>query len=117
MRLSIFERINLLSILPHEGTFATLKIIREMREKLSFSEAENTALNFQSKQSPDGQQLTTWNLAASVKIGEPDIKLSDFQVDICKKELEKLDKAGKLRDEHMTLFEKCCLNENEDPKK
>jgi len=108
MKLSVIERINLLSILPNEGTFATLKIIREMREKLSFTEVENTALNFQAKPSPDGQQFTTWNKTAADNIGEPDIKLSNFQIDICKVELKKLNDAEppRLRDEHFTLYEK-----------
>jgi len=41
MELTVFERANLLSILPREGNFKTLKTVRKLREAMALSEAEN----------------------------------------------------------------------------
>ena len=40
MKLTIFERTRLLGILPPQGDILTLKILRKLRESLSFSEEE-----------------------------------------------------------------------------
>jgi hypothetical protein len=40
MKLSIVERLRLLEILPQQGDIGTLKIVRRLRETLSFSEEE-----------------------------------------------------------------------------
>uniref|UniRef100_A0A6M3KFQ2 Uncharacterized protein n=1 Tax=viral metagenome TaxID=1070528 RepID=A0A6M3KFQ2_9ZZZZ len=40
MKLNIMERVKLLETLPAEGDLLTLKILRKLRESLSFSEAE-----------------------------------------------------------------------------
>lgn len=40
MELTILERIKLLEVLPKEGDLLTLKILRKLRESLSFSEDE-----------------------------------------------------------------------------
>lgn len=44
MLLNVEERIVLLGILPKEGDFTTLKIIRDLQAELSFSEEENASL-------------------------------------------------------------------------
>lgn len=41
LKLSVLERIKLLAVLPVEGSFLTLKIVRRLRDALSFSEAEH----------------------------------------------------------------------------
>ena len=40
MRLTIIERIELLKILPKEGDFVTLKLVRDLQNDLSFTEEE-----------------------------------------------------------------------------
>ena len=40
MELRIGERLILLGILPNEGNFITLKVVRKLQEELSFSEAD-----------------------------------------------------------------------------
>lgn len=40
MELDIMERVKLLEVLPPQGDLITLKILRKLRETLSFSEAE-----------------------------------------------------------------------------
>lgn len=41
MKLKVADRIRLLSILPEKGNLLTIKIVRELRENLSFSEKEH----------------------------------------------------------------------------
>ena len=45
MKLSVFERLILLNVMPKEGDFTTLKIIRNLQEALSFSEEELKVLD------------------------------------------------------------------------
>lgn len=40
MDLTIMERLTLLSVLPEQGNLATLRIVRKLREDLSFTESE-----------------------------------------------------------------------------
>lgn len=97
-KLNVFERLILLNILPKEGDFTTLKIVRKLREDLSFSEEEHKKFNLKQ----DGPTVT-WNTEADkpkeIPIGE---KATDVIVDA----LKKLDKEKKLTDQHFTLYEK-----------
>jgi hypothetical protein len=98
MELSTFDRLILLNILPKEGDFTTLKIVRKLREDLSFSEEEHKALEF----NQDGGNIQ-WKQAGdvpkNVSIGE---KATDLIVEI----LKKLDKEKKLQESHFTLYER-----------
>ena len=46
MKLTVSDRLILLSIIPQQGDFTTLKIIRSMRDDLSFSEDDHKKLQF-----------------------------------------------------------------------
>ena len=46
MKLNVLERIVLLNILPQQGSFSNLKLLRVAKEALSFTEEENKLLNF-----------------------------------------------------------------------
>ncbi len=98
MKLGTYERLILLNILPHEGEFTTLKIVRKLRESLSFSEAEHKALQFKQK----GEQVE-WLVEGDI---EKDITIGEKANDIIIETLKKLDKDKKLKDEHFSLFEK-----------
>lgn len=52
----VLERLKLLDLLPAQGDITTLRIVRTLREELSFSEAEHAELEFK----VDGQQIH-WN--------------------------------------------------------
>ena len=99
MELGVFDRMILLNILPGEGNFTTLKIVRKMREDLSFSEEEHKALEF--KQEDDGrvQWLTEADKPKEISIGE---KATDIIVGV----LKKLNDTKKLQDQHYSLYEK-----------
>ena len=99
MQLTVIERIGLLSILPEHGNFITLKIIRQLREALSFTEDEIKVLEIKQ----DGNQVV-WNPAVNpegtnIPVGE---KATDVIVD----SLKKLNEENKLTAQHLTLYEK-----------
>ena len=98
MNLQVGERLVLLSLLPKEGDFTTLKIIRELREGLSFSEEEHKTYNF--KQEGD---LVFWD---TEKDTPKDVPIGEKATDIIVDALKKLNEAKKLRDEHFNLYEK-----------
>ena len=100
MLLSIRERLMLMQVLPTEGDFTTLKLVREMREGLSFDEEEHAKAHFV----VDGEGgRITW---------DPEIQF-DKELDfgpratvVVLDALEKLDRAGQLRLEALELCDK-----------
>jgi len=100
MKLTVLERLALLNILPKEGNFITLKIVRKLREDLSFSEEEIKRLEFK-----EDEGRVSWNPREAEKIIK-DIKIGNKANSIIVEILEKLDKEKKLTDQHFTLYEK-----------
>ena len=98
MELSIFERLILLNVLPKEGDFTTLKIVRKLRDDLSFSEDEHKVLEFKN----DGGQVQ-WKLAGDIA---KDISIGEKATDIIVEVLKELNKTKKLTEQHIGLYEK-----------
>jgi len=98
MKLSILERLMLLNILPREGSFVSLKIVRDLRNSLSFSEAEYKKYQF-----VESEGRVTWN---QTEEQFKDVKIGEKATDIIVEELKKLDKEKKLTEQHLSLFEK-----------
>jgi len=99
MELTVFERLILLNILPREGNITTIKIIRQLRDELSFTEEEHAALQFKSEE--DGRVL--WRKEAdkpkNVNIG---VKAHGVIAD----RLKELDKQKKLTEQHLSVWDK-----------
>lgn len=98
MELTVLERLVLLNLLPKEGNFTTLKLVRKAREALSFDDLENKRLAFVQ----DGDQVR-WN--EDMKIVK-EVEFGDTVENLVIDALKKLNADGKLRDEHFTLYEK-----------
>lgn len=102
IELGVFDRLILLNILPKEGDFLTLKIVRQLREELSFTEAEHKALQFVQE---DGN--VRWKSSADKpKAFDIGVKATEIIVEV----LKKLDKDKKLKDEHFGLYEKFVID-------
>jgi len=98
MNLQIGERLVLLDNLPREGDYTTLKIIRELRESLSFTEEEHEAYKFRQEDS---------NIFWENDKGETkSITIGRKAIDIIKDILKGLNDKKKLKDEHFSLYEK-----------
>ena len=112
MKLTVFERLILLNILPGEGDFTTLKIVRHLREDLSFTEEEHKLANFKNEgeifeddegnKSVVGKGQVRWK----DEVKEKEIKIGEKATDIIVDVLGNLNKDKKLRNEHMSLYEK-----------
>jgi len=96
-KLSVHQRLVLLNILPQEGDLTTIRLVRELREDLSFSEDEHAALNFQ-----HGQGNVRWN---DDVVDDKDIDIGPKAADVVRKALGELDKNGKLREGHLSLVD------------
>ena len=100
MELNVLERITVLGILPAEGSFATLKIVRDLKGALSFSEDELKDLEL--KEITETGQIT-WKQ----EVDKPkEVEIGEKATDIIVEALEKLDKEKKLTEQYMTVYEK-----------
>ena len=98
MELSVLERLILLNSLPAQGDITTIKIVRKLREDLSFSEAEHKALNF--KQEAD---RLLWNQDASVT---KDVVLGEKALKVIRDALVSLNQKKELHADHLDVYEK-----------
>lgn len=129
LELTVFERLMLSNVLPKEGDFVTLKLVRKLREALSFGEEEIATINFQnlwrcpqckeesfaSRQikcdkckiycAPVGQ--VTWDEAKAKEIVK-DVHMGSTMQTLCVATLQKLSAEKKLTDQYYSLFEKFC---------
>lgn len=96
MNLSVLERVICLSLLPVEGSFATLRILMDLRLSLSFSEDEMKEWSI----NQDGIK-TIWQVN-----GEAEIPIGEKATDIIVDALKKRDHEGKLPIEAISLYEK-----------
>jgi len=97
MKLSVGDRLILLGIIPQQGDFTTLKIVRDMRDELSFSEEEHKKLKFRQE-----ENMTYWEEGLEDK----EINFGEKATDIITDAFKKLNDQKKLRIEHMELYEK-----------
>ena len=102
MKLSVLERVLLGGMMAgYKGSFTNLKLIRQGREVISFSEQENKDLNIQQ----EGEQLK-WNGEASLKYQAVEIKLGETVLNVIKGMLQKLNDNAELTEQHFSLYEK-----------
>ena len=97
MKLTVNDRLILLFVIPLQGDFTTLKIIRDMRDELSFSEEDHKKLKFRQE-----EMMTYWEEGLEDK----EVNFGEKATDIIKDAFKKLDGQKKLRIEHMELYEK-----------
>ncbi len=99
--LTVADRINLLSILPVEGNIITLRLVREVREALSFSDGEVKALSLEEF----SEGVVRWDKAASDGCIKT-VVIGPIIQDLIKTTLLRLDKQNKLRDVHLDLVDR-----------
>jgi hypothetical protein len=98
--LVIPERLVLLDLLPNEGNYLTLKLVRKLREKLSFDEDELKDCEIAQDEATN---TVRWSQDKDVP---KKMEFSDFEKDVIKKSLQELDDKKKLEPKHMSLYEK-----------
>jgi len=101
MKLTIHERLVLLSLLPKEGTILTIKRLRVLREELSFTDEEEKNFGFVTNADTG---FLTWSPESSDM--EFDITIGETLTDLIKAKLRSMDAEGKVADEHISLYDK-----------
>jgi len=102
VKLTVAERFAALGVLPEQGDFLTLKVMRRLRESLSFEEEEMKHYGFAEK-----DDRLYWDEDKAEETA--DIEFTDKQVELVVEALKKLDSQKKLTEEHFSLFEKFVL--------
>lgn len=101
VKLSVINRLSLLGLLPGQGDLTTIKIIRELREELSFTPDEHIALGF--KNMPNGRVL--WNEEV---LSNKEFEFSGIREIILEKvktQLRTMEEKGELKLDHLSLYE------------
>lgn len=98
MELNVLERLLLLNILPAEGDFTTIKIVRTLREELSFTEEEHERLQVNVS---DGK--VQWDMGKEVL---RNFVFGNKARDLISEDLKKLNVEKKLTEQHLSLYEK-----------
>ena len=101
IEMTIPERLYTMGILPQEGSFLTLRVIRELTSKVGFSADE---IDTYELKEIDGR--VEWN--PNIKTTK-DIEFLDSELDIIKLSLIKLDKEEKLDQNTAVIYEKFML--------
>jgi hypothetical protein len=104
MKMQVNERFLAMQIIaPMEGSFATLRMVRELSTKLGISGDEYKALKIQEK---DGQ--ITWD--GSVDGEGKEFTFSEGEIELMGKALKALDESKKMKQTHFSLYEKIVEN-------
>lgn len=98
--LNVGERMTVLAIMPKEGSFVTLRLIRGLVEKLGLSAQE---LQEYEVTEDTEQHIVRWNVAGSIP---KEIEFADAETDIIKRELKRLDTGEKLTQSMIPIYEK-----------
>lgn len=100
MELTVAERLVLANVLPAEGNFTTLRLVRKLREDLSFDDKEHKELEFVQA----GDKIS-WNPVKAETLMK-DVEVGEIMTETIKEALKKLNDEKKLKDEHISLYEK-----------
>jgi hypothetical protein len=105
-RFSVLERFLLLNgVLPAKGDISTIRLLRRVREALSFSEEEHVLLNIRSGAAPG---LMVWD--------DPNAHMKRVEIgpkvrELIATGLKALSEAGQLSDQHLGLCDRFLAEE------
>ena len=105
MKLTILDRITITGILPKKSDFVTLRIVKELKKRLSFTEEERKEYGLQTILKPDrtGSSIV-WNTKG--REAEFDIKIEKSKREMIISQLDELNKSKKANNSHLALYDK-----------
>jgi len=109
VKLKLFDRLVCMSLLPPEGSFATLKIIRDLQMELAPTDEEAKLAELEDDLVNGGITAKDWDI-----VPEKEIVFGDIAKGIIVAALEKLDKEEKLSQQHFILYEKFILGDKKE---
>jgi len=98
------ERLVIMSLLPTEGSYITLKVLNDLRAEIGFDDEELVALDFQP--TPEGGLTANWT-----DVDVKSITFGEVTEKILYDALADLDEQETLLPDHYTLYEKIVLKE------
>ena len=107
IKLNLFERLVVMSLLPAESNFITLKIIRDLQTVLAPTEEEYKLAGLKAAEG-GGVNADDWNA-----VPEKEIVFGDIAKSIIVDALKKLDEAKQLKMEQFSVYEKFILEKKE----
>ncbi len=107
VKLTLYERLVVMSLLPKEEAFLTLVIIRDLQVELAATEEEIKLAGIAT--APNGG-ITAENWLA---VPEKEIVFGDIAKGLVVSALKKLDEAKKLTNDHFTVYQKFILAKEE----
>ena len=102
MDLTILEILTIQQLLPQTGSLINLRLMRKVREDLSFSNDELETHNLVD----DGNGNVTWTVSDFTK----EFNFESSVANIIVAALKKLDAEEKLEERHVSLFEKFTIS-------
>lgn len=112
VKLGLFDRLVAMSLLPPEGSYATLKIVRELQMELSPTEEESKAAGIVDNLLTGGVTVDPdkgWD-----KVEPKEIVFGDIAKGIIVSALEKLNTEEKLTQQHLSLYSWFVLGEKQE---
>jgi hypothetical protein len=100
MELTVIERLAILNVLPKEGNFLTLRVIRGIVSKVGITSEEIKKFEINTE-----GEVASWNELGNVPLP---FSFDDVELDIIRKQLKKLDSENKLVQEMFSTYEKFC---------
>jgi hypothetical protein len=101
MKLSISERLTLISLLPEENSYAGIREIHRLGLLLGLKDDEAQQVEVQRL----GDGRIQWNQEKALGL-IVDVPIGEWMHEVVRMRLRDMDKAGNIRPEHMSLFEK-----------
>jgi hypothetical protein len=98
VELGIRERLTICRILPKEGNFVTLKLIRDLLNKVGLKAEEYTEFGIKEEGG-----MVMWNENANVP--KP-FEFAEAERELIKRQLKQLDESNKLDNETIAIYEK-----------
>jgi len=109
IEMNVGERLAAMMVLPKEGNFALLRLIRDLSAKLGLSAEEME--KYDVKVAKDGS--TKWNKTGLTPII---MEFEDKEIELIKTSLETLDKENSLAHIHYSIYEKFVIGADNDGK-
>ena len=107
MKLTIMERLLLLNVLPERGNAVTLRIVRQLQERLSFSEQDIEKYGIVWLEDQSGVR---WDQDKGEE--ETEIKIGSTAHALILKSLQALDDSEELELQHLTLLDKFGIGQD-----
>lgn len=99
VQLNLFERLTVLSLLPREGSFITLKIVGDLQNELAPTEEEIKLSEM--KENENGSVQANWSA-----VPEKEFTLGETAQKIITDALKKLNKEEKLQMQYLSIYTK-----------